>query len=284
MISPASLKDKVRNFARDNELPHQIVMQNYMHERFMERIALSEYKNNLVIKGGTLVAALVGLKFRGTMDLDITLQSYPLDEEHLLGMVKQICAMDAGDGVIFELQQTQPIRSEDVYGGLRIRLQSMCGTIRTYFSIDVTTGDVITPSAIQRNIPCMFNKEKSINVWAYNTETILAEKAESILRRGIANSRMRDFYDFYVLTKTQKYNLALFQQALEATARHRGTYMEIEQAQQTIDLIENNKNIRNRWTQYQAQQKYAAAISFIDVMKQIRNVLRVTEKRKGIGP
>lgn len=280
MISPASLKDKVRNFARENELPHQIVMQNYIHERFMERIALSEYKNNFVVKGGTLIAALVGLKFRGTMDLDITLQSYPLDEEPLLDMVQQICAIDAKDGVSFELIKVQPIRSEDEYGGFRVSLQSMCGNIRTYLSVDVTTGDVITPFAIQRDIPCMFDKNKSLNVWVYNTETILAEKAESILQRGVASSRTRDFYDIYVLTKTQKYNLALFRQALEATAKHRGTYVAIEQAPQTIDLIESNENIRGRWAQYQEQQTYAAAIPFAEIMKQLRSVICETENNE----
>lgn len=280
MISPAGLKDKVRNFARENELPHQIVMQNYIHERFMERIALSEYKNNFVVKGGTLIAALVGLKFRGTMDLDITLQSYPLDEEHLLDMVQRICAIDANDGISFELKKVQPIRSEDEYGGFRVSLQSMCGNIRTYLSVDVTTGDVITPSAIQRDIPCMFDKNKSLNVWVYNTETILAEKTESILQRGVVTSRTRDFYDIYVLTKTQKYNPALFRQALEATAKQRGTYMAIEQAPQTIDLIESNENIRSRWAQYQAQQTYAAAIPFDEIMKQLRSVLCETEKNK----
>jgi len=157
----------------------------------------------------------------------------------------------------------------------------MCGNIRTYLSMDVTTGDVITPSAIQRNIPCMFDKNKSLNVWAYNTETILAEKVESILQRGVANSRMRDFYDIYVLTKTQKYDPAIFSQALEATAKQRGSYEEIKQALQTIDLIESNDDIRNRWKQYQAQQKYAAALPFGDIMKQVRNVICGTEKNKG---
>jgi len=164
MISQAALKDKVRNFASDNRVPHQIAMQNYMHERFMERVSLSEYKDSFVLKGGTLVAALVGLKFRGTMDLDITLRSYPLNEQHLLDAVKQVCAIDVKDGVFFELQKIQPIHKESEYGGFSVSFQSMCGNIRTYLSMDVTTGDVITPSAIQRNIPCMFDKNKSLNV------------------------------------------------------------------------------------------------------------------------
>ena len=194
-----SMKAKIRNYAKDNRIAAQVVLQNYMFERFMARLSRSEYRDKFVIKGGMLIAAIVGLDTRSTMDLDTTLKGMPLTEEKILDAVNTISIIDLGDDVSFETISIDPIRKDDIYGGYCVKINATCDTIVTPLSIDVSTGDVITPGAVLYEFGGIFDESVQISLWGYNIETVMAEKAETILSRGIFNTRPRDYYDAYIL-------------------------------------------------------------------------------------
>ena len=190
-----SLKAKIRNIAKQKNIPAQVILQNYMFERLLVRLAASAYKDKFVLKGGMLVAAIVGLDNRATMDLDTTLKNLPLTPEAIRSALEQVSAVPFDDGVAFELGKISPIREDDIYGGYRVMLNAHFDTLITPLSIDVSTGDAITPHAVQYQFSEIFDDEKSYELWAYNIETVMAEKVETILRRGVFNTRPRDFYD-----------------------------------------------------------------------------------------
>lgn len=210
MSKAMSLKARIRNLAKEKQIPAQVILQNYMFERLLVRLAASEYKDEFVLKGGMLVAAIVGLEKRATMDLDTTLKSLPLTPEAIVDTVTRICAVPMDDDVTFTIGTIAPIREDDIYGGFRLSLTARFETILTPLTIDISTGDVITPHAVQRRFPSVFDEKQTYELWSYNVETILAEKAETILRRGVFNTRPRDFYDVFILTRTQHCDKALF--------------------------------------------------------------------------
>lgn len=196
-------KAKIKNMALQNHIPAQAVLQNFMLERLLERISLSKYRDRLILKGGLLIASLVGISSRTTMDMDATLRGYPLSEETIRAVFSEICAIQLADEVTLVFDYMVPIREEDEYGGYRVSLTAKFEAILTPLKIDITTGDIITPDAIKYAFQSNF-EDKKIEVWAYNIETILAEKVETILRRSVLNTRPRDFYDVYIMMKTQR--------------------------------------------------------------------------------
>ena len=210
-----SLKAKIRNIAKSKNIPAQVILQNYMFERFLNRLSVSEYKEKFVLKGGMIVAALVGLDNRATMDLDTMLKNLPLTPEAIEKALSEIFEIDLNDDVKFRLKNISPIREDDIYGGYRVALDAIYETIVTPMTIDVSTGDVITPNAVEFNFTGIFDDELKFELWAYNIETVLAEKVETILRRSVFNTRPRDFYDAYILITTQKFDKAVFAEALE---------------------------------------------------------------------
>ena len=215
------LKAFIKNKARESNISAQLVMQNYMMERLLERVSLSKYKENLILKGGFLIAAIVGLDTRTTMDLDTTMKRFPLTHESIGSIFGEICAIKADDTVSFTVRRISDIREGDLYPGLRVHLTANYPPLAVPLTVDVTTGDVITPHEVEYSLKLMFD-ERSISVLAYNLETVLAEKLETVLSRNIANTRPRDFYDIYVL-RGFEYDAGVLSQALEATVGKRGS-------------------------------------------------------------
>ena len=270
MSNAMSLKAKIRNIARQKNIPAQVVLQNYMFERLLVRLSASEYKDKFVLKGGMLVAAIVGLDNRATMDMDTTLKSLPLTPEAIRSALDNICNSPFNDGVSFEIGTISPIREDDIYGGYRVMLNARFDTIITPLSMDVSTGDAITPHAVQYNFSEIFDDEKTYELWAYNIETVMAEKVETILRRGVFNTRPRDFYDAYILSTTQKFDKAVFEDALKATANHRGTTQQIKDIPDILQNIEESPELKIMWERYRKQFAYATDIEY----EQIINVLK----------
>lgn len=268
-----SLKAKIRNIAKSKNIPAQVILQNYMFERFLNRLSVSAYKEKFVLKGGMLVAALVGLDNRATMDLDTTLKNLPLTPESIENALNEIFEIDLKDDVIFKLKGVSPIREDDIYGGYRVVLDAIYETIITPMTIDVSTGDVITPNAVKFNFTGIFDDELKFELWAYNIETVLAEKVETILRRNVFNTRPRDFYDTYILITTQEFDKKLFAEALEKTIEHRGTRNQINDYMDTLAIIENSKDLRRMWSNYQKQFAYAKDISFEDTCKSVNELI-----------
>ena len=271
-----SLKAKIRNIAKSKNLPAQVILQNYMFERFLNRLSVSEYKEKFVLKGGMLVAALVGLDNRATMDLDTTLKNLPLTPEAIEKALKEIFEIDLKDDVSFSLKGISPIREDDIYGGYRVALDAVYETIVTPMTIDVSTGDVITPNAVKYDFTGIFDDELTFEVWAYNIETVLAEKVETILRRSVFNTRPRDFYDAYILITTQSFDKAVFAEALEKTIEHRGTRNQINDFASTMEIVSESDDLRRMWNNYQLQFTYAKDISFKDACNSIMDLLAKT--------
>lgn len=273
MSRAMSLKAKIRNIAKQKNIPAQVILQNYMFERLLVRLAQSGYKEKFVLKGGMLVAAIVGLDNRATMDLDTTLKSLPLTPEAITGALQAVCSIESDDDVTFEVGTVTPIRDDDIYGGYRVMLNAKYDTIVTPLSIDVSTGDAITPNPVEYTFSEIFDDEKSYRLWAYNIETVMAEKVETILRRGVFNTRPRDFYDAYILATTQKFDKALFTEALKATAAHRGTTEQIADIPTIMKNIEESPELRTMWDKYRKQFAYAEGILFEQTLQEIKRII-----------
>ena len=269
-----SLKAKIKNYAKRSNIAAQVVLQNYMFERFLARMSESEYSEKFVIKGGMLIAAIVGLDTRSTMDLDTTLKNLPLTEEKVMEAVKNICEINLGDDVNFETVSIAPIRKDDRYGGFCVRLNAVYDTIITPLSIDVSTGDVITPSAVQYEFSGIFDDDVHIKLWGYNIETVMAEKVETVLSRGVFNTRPRDYYDIYILGTTQKYDKKLFREALAATAVHRGSTENIAETKEIITLISSSEELQDMWSKYQKKFAYARDITYEQIMKILEKLMQ----------
>lgn len=269
-----SLKGKIKNYAKSNNIAAQVVLQNYMFERFLERLSLSDYREKFVVKGGMLIAAIVGLDTRSTMDLDTTLRNLPLTEEQISTAIRSVCDIHLDDDVIFKMQAIGPIRKDDVYGGYCVRIDAVYDTIVTPLSIDVSTGDVITPSPVKYDFGGIFDDGLKITLWGYNIETVIAEKVETILSRGVFTTRPRDYYDVYVLVTTQEYDKKLFAEALVATAKHRGSTEKIKDIPSILERISESHELKNLWSKYQKKFAYASDISYemiMDILKIILN-------------
>ena len=270
MSKAMSLKAKIRNIATQKNIPAQVILQNYMFERLLVRLSASQYKEKFVLKGGMLVAAIVGLDNRATMDLDTTLKNLPLTPEAIFHALENICSIVLDDDVVFEIGTINPIREDDIYGGYRVMLNARFDTLLTPLSIDVSTGDAITPHAVQYNFSEIFDDEKSYELWAYNIETVMAEKVETILRRGVFNTRPRDFYDAYILTTTQKFDKTVFIEALRATATHRGTTQQITDVPSILQNIEGSPELKTMWDKYRKQFAYASNIEYSQIVSVLR--------------
>jgi len=267
MSKGMQLKDKIKNLALKNHVPAQAVLQNFMLERLLERISLSKYKDMLILKGGMLIASMVGINNRTTMDMDATLRGYPLSEETIREAFLEICAMHLDDDITLVLDHIVPIREDDEYGGYRVAIIAKYESINTPLKIDITTGDIITPDAIRYTFHSNF-EDKLIEVWAYNIETILAEKVETILRRSVLNTRPRDFYDANIIIKTQRKAIKkkIFITALNATSKKRGSLLALQNKETILRTIQSDTIMRQRWDRYCRENYYAKGIAFDDVI------------------
>lgn len=265
------LKAKIRNLARNKDMSAQVILQNYMFERFLQRLSMSVYKDKFILKGGVLIAALVGIGNRATMDMDATIKNYPVDHDSIVKAIREICNISIDDDVTFTFDRIDAIRDVDVYGGYRVSIVSEYDTIITPMQIDITTGDSITPKEVLYLFKMIF-EEGDIGIWAYNIETLLAEKVETILRRGELNTRPRDFYDVYILTKTQRFNLLVFKEALKSTAVHRETTHIFNDTKTRLNEIENSETLKKRWIKYTKDYKYAKDITYNDIIESLKEL------------
>ena len=267
MKTPEQLKGAIRNIAKEKDLHAQEVLQIFMFERILEILSLSSYKKNFVLKGCLLISSMIGISERTTMDMDTTVRGIDMDEENIEKIVKEIFDIDTGDGIIFRFEKIEPIREDDDYNNFRVHFVAEYGKIKNKMKIDITTGDEITPAAIEYSFHTMFD-EKDIDVYAYTLETILAEKYETVIRRGIGNTRSRDFYDLYVLFHLYRdsINPAHFRLAVEHTAKKRGSFDLLKKYESICADVKAEESLANDWSNYTADETYAARLSFDEVV------------------
>lgn len=252
MIKTArQLKDLIRNLSREKSADAQILMRNYMMERFLERISLSEYRDKFILKGGMLVAAMVGLDARSTMDLDATIKGANVNVEDIENLISSIITVPIDDGVKFQLKSISEIMDEAEYPGIRVSMSTTFDGVVTPLKIDISTGDAITPREVRYSFKLML-EDRSIDIWAYNLETVLAEKLETIITRTTTNTRMRDFYDIFILEQLHgtTLNPKILHDALLATAHKRGSEKYLNQAEEVFDEVENDSVMQKLWEAY----------------------------------
>ena len=273
-FTPEQIKGRIKSIAKQNNADARTLMRIYMMERFLERLAQSEYRDNFIIKGGILVTAMVGVAHRSTMDIDTSMKNLNLSAEDALRVVNQVKDIDLGDGVSFDVKDVSNIMDEMEYPGIRVTMNANVGRLITPLKIDISTGDVITPRAIEFNYDLLL-EDRSISLWSYNLETILAEKLQTVLARGILNTRMRDFYDIRMLLDTyeDKVNKAVLKDAFAATCKKRGTDHLQEQAEEIIKIIEADEQLQVLWRAYQKKYSYAAEIDYASVIRDVRKLM-----------
>lgn len=273
-FTPEQIKGRIKSVAKQNNADARTLMRIYMMERFLERLARSEYRDNFIIKGGILVTAMIGVAHRSTMDIDTSMKNLNLSAEDALQVVNQVKDIDLDDGVSFEVKDVSNIMDEMEYPGIRVTMNANVGRLITPLKIDISTGDVITPRAIEFNYDLLL-EDRSISLWSYNLETILAEKLQTVLARGILNTRMRDFYDIRMLLDTyeDKVNKAVLKDAFAATCKKRGTDHLQEQAEEIIKIIEADEQLQVLWRAYQKKYSYAAEIDYASVISGVRKLM-----------
>lgn len=246
-----------------------------MMERFLERISLSEYRDKFILKGGMLVAAMVGLDVRSTMDMDATIKGTNVNIEDVEKMVHSIVTVSIDDGVAFQIKSISEIMEEAEYPGIRVNMTTLFDGVVTPLKIDISTGDVITPREVRYRFKLML-EERTIDVLAYNLETVLAEKLETIITRAVTNTRMRDFYDVYILQQLHGKALdqTMLQDALRATARKRGTEQHLTEAGEVIDEVKNSPAMQRLWTVYQKKFSYAADVDWSNAIDAVRGLCK----------
>ena len=272
-----SLKAIINNIAKENKVSAQSVLQTYMLERLLERISISKYKDNFILKGGMLISAMLGIDSRTTMDMDTTIKGFKLTEENITNIINEICNIKIDDGITFEVQKIELIREDDDYGGYRITFKAnYMESMPVIMKIDITTGDKITYKEIKYSFNLML-EDRKIQIWSYNLETVIAEKFESIIKRGILGTRIRDFYDIYMLLKTQTNNINFntLKDAVYYTAEHRNTTNIIKDWFKIIEQLNNSDIMKKQWERYKKDNFYAKEIKYEELIESLKQVGKI---------
>ena len=269
-----SFKAKIKNIAKEKGIPPQQVQQHYLIEEVLNLISKSLYRNSFIVKGGYLIGQMIGLDKRTTMDLDVTLKGTSLNRDNLINIFEEIVS-NTTSVFSFTVDKLEPIRQDDIYGGFSIKLNATFDTLNEVIFIDVTTGDKITPGEISYSMPSLFTNH-TIDVWTYNLETVLAEKLETIISRGVASTRPRDRYDLFTLFKLRKNQIdfTILKRAVENTSEKRNSKELIQNWKNQVRGIETSDYQKNLWIRYQRQFKYAKDISFEESVQIINEIMK----------
>ena len=269
-----SFKAIINNMAKENNVAAQSVLQTYMLERLLERISISKYKDNFILKGGMLISAMLGIDSRTTMDMDTTIKGLPLTKDNITNIMDEICNIEIDDNVTLKINKVELIREDDDYGGYRITFEAKYNNeMPVIMKIDITTGDKITYKEIEYSFTLML-EDRKIQIWSYNVETIIAEKFEAIVKRGVLSTRIRDYYDVYMLINTQSkiIDKKTLKDAITLTAQHRGTSEIIKDWKKIVAKIANDSKMRQQWKRYQKDNFYAEGIEYNDLINAISKV------------
>ena len=276
ITSSDSLKAKLKNIVRETNISHEALRKMVMFERLLMRVSLSKYNKNFILKGGFLIAAIFDINLRSTVDIDTTIKGLKLNKELLKKMMEDIINIPIHDNCSFKIANIEEIRLEDDYSGYNVMLKVKMDKIWDYISIDITTGDIITYKEINFVYTTILENEK-IKILSYNNETIIAEKFETIISRGIINTRMKDYYDLYMFVnfKFSEMDIKTLIDAINNTAKRRKTLDSINNSSNIIKLIEESKHIEKLWNDYQTKFEYAKDIEFEDIINVIKVIIQI---------
>ena len=269
--SSKQLKDLIRNLSKEVGIEAHVLIRKYMMERFLERVSSSKYNGSFILKGGMLVAAFVGVEARATMDIDTTIKGIPVTIVDMERTITEISNIDLDDNVKFRIKKVSEIMDEAEYSGIRFSMDAVLDGAVIPLKIDISTGDVITPREIAYSYKLMF-EDRTIPIMTYPIETVLAEKLETVISRSITNTRMRDFYDIHILLKSQNINADILALALERTAKKRGNFSLLENAESVLKIVKSDEDMKRLWNIYQKKFKYAGKYTWDEVIHSVREL------------
>ena len=269
--SSKQLKDLIRNLSKEVGIEAHVLIRKYMMERFLERVSSSKYNGSFILKGGMLVAAFVGVEARATMDIDTTIKGIPVTIVDMERTITEISNIDLDDNVKFRIKKVSEIMDEAEYSGIRFSMNAVLDGAVIPLKIDISTGDVITPREIAYSYKLMF-EDRTIPIMTYPIETVLAEKLETVISRSITNTRMRDFYDIHILLKSQNINADILALALERTAKKRGNFNLLENAESVLKIVKSDEDMKRLWNIYQKKFKYAGEYTWDEVIHSVREL------------
>ena len=278
MKNAMQLKSIIKNMSKEKGISAQLVMQNFMLERLLERISISKYQPHFILKGGFLIAAMVGLDTRATMDMDATIKGLPVTEEMVKQMFMDICSIKIEDDVHFSFNKITEIRAGDEYTGYRISLTANYPPMAVPLKLDITSGDKITPREIIYEFKLLL-EDRTIKILACNLETVISEKIETVITRGDQNTRARDFYDIYILYELQGKNIdyTYLKKAVQATAKNRNSIEIVKNYKEIISVIRGSDTMQKYWKDYQKDFEYAVDIEFNDTLKSLEEILELIQ-------
>ncbi|MBQ7501904.1 nucleotidyl transferase AbiEii/AbiGii toxin family protein [bacterium] len=275
MIKTAiQLKAKIKNLSGSDSQKAQTLIRNFIMERFLERIALSPYRNNFILKGGMLVAAIVGLDTRSTLDIDTTVKALELSKTNAVSVIENVIAAEIPDGVHFQITKITDIMEEHDYPGLRVMMEATLDKLRQTIKLDISTGDVITPGAIEYSYRLMF-ENRTISIWTYNLETLLAEKLETVMARGTANTRMRDFYDIHIISCSKAIDAKILKQAFLAVSEKRNTQNQISDFKDILRAAETDETMKQLWINYRKDSFFVGSLTWNEVMTSVNKLAEI---------
>lgn len=269
--SSKQLKDLIRNLSKEVGIEAHVLIRKYMMERFLERVSSSKYNGSFILKGGMLVAAFVGVEARATMDIDTTIKGISVTIVDMERTITEISNIDLDDNVKFRIKKVSEIMDEAEYSGIRFSMDAVLDGAVIPLKIDISTGDVITPREIAYSYKLMF-EDRTIPIMTYPIETVLAEKLETVISRSITNTRMRDFYDIHILLKSQNINADILALALERTAKKRGNFNLLENAESVLKIVKSDEDMKRLWNIYQKKFKYAGKYTWDEVIHSVREL------------
>ncbi len=275
MVDIADIKRLVKEIENKYDINYYEILQRYMLERVLERISASKYQDNFILKGGLLLSAMFGIDNRMTKDMDATITGIDVSKDKMLKVLNEILSINLKDGVKFDLVDITDIREDDEYGGNKYHIVGKLQSLKVNLEIDISTGDKVTPRELKYKYPLIF-EDRTIMISSYNIETILAEKIETVLRRGVFNSRMKDFYDiYYFLTKLRKeIDINILKEAVDNTFTKRDSFEYLNDYQQIIDSIIGNERLKRLWNIYSNKYKYANGIDINEILNLLKDIIK----------
>lgn len=276
--SAIQLKAKIRNVSDGDDKVAKAMLRIFFMERFLERISISPYRDHFVLKGGMLVSSLLGVNVRATMDIDTTVRALPLTKEEIEKVITEICKISLDDNISFKITATNTIMDDFDYPGVRLHLEGTLEKLKQPIKIDISTDDIITPGAIEYEYQLMF-EERKINLNTYNIETLLAEKTQTIISRGLANTRMRDFYDLYEIAQKKDFSYDTYKKAFYATCKKRGTEFSAEKIREELNSIASSDEMNKMWDNFKRKNYFVEDIEYQVIMEQVlQTIMKIVAK------
>ena len=272
-MNSESLKTKINNRAKKNNVMPQDLMQMYFFERLLYRISISKYKNNFILKGGLLLSALFGDDRRTTQDMDTMIKGIEIKSKTLNHILEEIIKLDGNDGIDFKILKSNDIRTQDKYGGTRISILGLKEELQVNLKIDITTKDPIVPSEINFKYKSMFD-DTYINIMVFTKESIIAEKFQTLIEDTESDTRAKDFYDLYMLMN-EDINKENLKKAIIKTFNRREKNYLLKEIGERYNMIFNSDILKSYWNNFIKSHSYAANISYIAIMNKIGEIVNL---------